>query len=1055
TWYTDSPNGLTDGDKNNDTLRTEFYNQLAGGTYTVGGVNPDFATPAAAVAALASGIGGAVVFDIRPGTYTGQLVINGPITGLNATNTITFKGQNKATTIITGSSTSAMFLLNQVSYITIRDLTVTNTSTSTPVGIGVIGNSSSNVGVGTKIINCNVNVPIIVSGTSSTGYGISFTATASGHGASTTRMDSILVDSCTITGGGYGLVAYGASNSSYNRNLIFRNNTINNCNYQGAYIAYNYNAVVFDNNTIHMQGFNYGYYGLYFYYNQNSDANNEHIITRNRIDGFGGYGVYLYYTNGSALAKPTLFANNIVIGNSPSSSYPGVYGVYLYNPSTYLANAYHNTIVMSGAGSAPSYACFLNAGSSITNIKNNIFWVTNGSYTPFYTSTSLSGNSLNYNLYYNATNTSTGNLVYRDAVYYTPLNYLSATAGGDSSFNLLPPLDNAYKLTNGCQRGVTTNGLVNQDIEGNSRLLAEPNLGAYEYQGVSLDLQVSSMPYPATPITLGAQDLSVIVRNNGTSTITSFNIAYTLNNGTPVVMPWSGSLPACDVDTIIFTGTNQITLGNSANAIKVYTYSPNSSVDLNLANDTLLTVLSPPLNGTYVIGNAPSDFVNFSAATSALQIRGVSGPVVFNVKTGVYNEQVLVGSTIGTSPTNTVTFKSLANHVDSVEINNTGNYVVKLNNGANYIVFDKLTISQTNPTVQGAAIFVSSMCNYDTIRNCKVNAAIYNVNGVTATHYLLQANPYIGTGLALINNRFNGGYYGPYVFGTSRTTPHRFTYIVNNTFDNIYFYQMYQYYSVGMKFMNNTFTPQTVGGTTTNYAYCYYADSGFQFVNNNWNGNNYTSVYFYMYYSSSKFNERSLIANNRIFAAPNAYFYVGQTGTEYQDIVHNTFFTGTGYFYVGANVTGNFRIMNNVFSGSGSYAYYFSTTPNASLMQSDYNLVHSTGSSTPYFLSSARTLTEFRSLYSGFERNSLSYTASFTSVSNPAPLASDPSVWAINGRGTHLNVASADANNVTRPATPAQGVPDLGAFEVTPTSTPPLAVASPAAPVQGGTQLFT
>jgi hypothetical protein len=51
------------------------------GTYTVGGAQPDYATITAAVNALnAQGASGNVIFDIRPGTYTGQYSL-GEISG--------------------------------------------------------------------------------------------------------------------------------------------------------------------------------------------------------------------------------------------------------------------------------------------------------------------------------------------------------------------------------------------------------------------------------------------------------------------------------------------------------------------------------------------------------------------------------------------------------------------------------------------------------------------------------------------------------------------------------------------------------------------------------------------------------------------------------------------------------------------------------------------------------------------------------------------------------------------------------------------------------------
>ncbi len=1054
TVYSSTPNSLTDADRTNDTLRAAYYTPLSG-TYTVGGTNPDFATIAEAASVLSNGVSGPVVFDIRPGTYTGQVRVNGPIIGANDSNTVTFQGNDKNTRIINASVAGApAFFINLASYVTVRNLTVNNTGTGNSSGIGVVGTNTASQGTKVNVINCNVNVPI-QTGTSLTGYGIVYTGTAGATGLTAMRADSVLIDSNTVTGAGYSIVFFGASNSLYNRGNIFTNNTVNNSNYAGMYLLNQYNPVIVDNNTINMQGQNYGVYGLWFPNNQNGVAGVSSRLTRNRINNFGGYGIWCSASTSSVSAGTTLIANNIVNGNSTGISYPGYYGIYVTNTSTYPTNVFNNTVVMSGAGTSTTYSCLYSATSTLTNVRNNIFVVTNGSYTPAYFATNVTGNIVNYNQYWNATNTTTGNLVYRGGAFFNPTNYKTATVGGDSSFNVAPTFvgANNFSLSNGCLRGINLNGLVDNDIIGTLRATT-PNLGAFEYQSTALDLQVEAMPYPQAPITLGAQNLAVRVRNNGGNTVTSFDVAYRLNNGTPVVQNWTGTLASCDTVTVVFSGANQITLGASTNNVRVYTANPNSSVDGNPSNDTLVTVLNPPMVGTYVIGNAPSDFSTIGAATTALAGRGIAGPVTFNIKSGVYNEQVTLAPAIGASAANTITFKSQANNVDSVSINSGNQFVVRFLNNANHYIFDRVTMNQTNNTSSGYTILVDNNANFDTIRNCKVRATTYDAATVTATHYTLYTAAYVGDGLALLNNTFDGSYYGMRIYGASRTSYHRNTVVDNNVFNNFYYSPFwYMYYGVGSKVRNNVYNPFAGATTITSYMYFYYCDSGFVYTNNVWNGNTSRNLYMYTYYSNNAPSNKSIIGNNRIAGNLATYIYTGQSGTNNQDIVHNTFSTGNGYFYVGyASLQPSFRVMNNVFSAASTYAYYFSAAPSSALMTSDFNLV-SSGSTTPYYATSARSLPNFRSTYPGLEGNSINYRAAINATTL-APIANDTAVWAINGRGTHIGYSFNDLNNVARPQTPAAGVPDLGAFEVTPTAIAPLADAIPATPVAGGTQVF-
>ncbi|MDQ3190742.1 MAG: hypothetical protein M3Q58_04035, partial [Bacteroidota bacterium] len=72
-------------------------------------------------------------------------------------------------------------------------------------------------------------------------------------------------------------------------------------------------------------------------------------------------------------------------------------------------------------------------------------------------------------------------------------------------------------------------------------------------------------------------------------------------------------------------------------------------------NTLFITTLPNLAGGTYTIG-ATGDYPDFTSAVNAMNC-GIAGPVIFNVASGIYNEQIEIGEIIGTSATNTVTFK--------------------------------------------------------------------------------------------------------------------------------------------------------------------------------------------------------------------------------------------------------------------------------------------------------------------------------------------------------------------------------------------------------------
>ncbi len=79
--WTEKPNGVTDEDQTNDKYMGGIGPSLVSGIYTVGGNNSHFNDLQTAISYLnSSGVfgSGPVTFEVRPGTYTGQIILNNP-----------------------------------------------------------------------------------------------------------------------------------------------------------------------------------------------------------------------------------------------------------------------------------------------------------------------------------------------------------------------------------------------------------------------------------------------------------------------------------------------------------------------------------------------------------------------------------------------------------------------------------------------------------------------------------------------------------------------------------------------------------------------------------------------------------------------------------------------------------------------------------------------------------------------------------------------------------------------------------------------------------------
>src|SRR5690606_34193873 len=77
-----------------DTLNEDYLAAL-NGIYTVGGTTPDFPDVISAAAALNKyGTCGDVVFDVRPGVYTGQVRLSTPVSASSTVDRVKFRSEN-------------------------------------------------------------------------------------------------------------------------------------------------------------------------------------------------------------------------------------------------------------------------------------------------------------------------------------------------------------------------------------------------------------------------------------------------------------------------------------------------------------------------------------------------------------------------------------------------------------------------------------------------------------------------------------------------------------------------------------------------------------------------------------------------------------------------------------------------------------------------------------------------------------------------------------------------------------------------------------------------
>ena len=121
------------------------------------------------------------------------------------------------------------------------------------------------------------------------------------------------------------------------------------------------------------------------------------------------------------------------------------------------------------------------------------------------------------------------------------------------------------------------------------------------------------------------------------------------------------------------------------------------------------------LSGTYSVG-VSGDYPTLTDAVADLNSLGVSGPVVFNVEAGGYDEVIIFDNVAGTSPTNTVTIQS--EDLDSTAVAYgyyDGPYVIAIINSS-YIHLRHITINRSGDCER--ALFLDDGASNNTFSNC-------------------------------------------------------------------------------------------------------------------------------------------------------------------------------------------------------------------------------------------------------------------------------------------------------------------------------------------------
>ncbi len=339
------------------------------GSYSIGS-SGDYSSISSAISALNSnGVSGPVTFEIANGSYSASSYFRlTSVSGMNATNTVTFRPASGASVTITGSIYGhGIFDIDGGSYYVIdgnsssgatetRNMTLVNTySSSYCCAVRIKRNANHNT-----VRNCNLQANSYYYLSSSSGGAV---VMIGGSGSSYGNCDYNVIEQNQIGDpnntyrSGYDVAVYGSYGYQSDYNEILNNDIINwgkgpyyYYNGYGVYINYARHTLVQGNDIHQTHAATIGYlYGLYVYdYDGYSTGT---IVNANRIYDLKSsqsskYPYFIYYSgNYTPSSDVFTFTNNMMLYDESSGYYLYGYYAYLYGSSGTVADENNSTYI--------------------------------------------------------------------------------------------------------------------------------------------------------------------------------------------------------------------------------------------------------------------------------------------------------------------------------------------------------------------------------------------------------------------------------------------------------------------------------------------------------------------------------------------------------------------------------------------------------------------------------------------------------------------------------------------------------------------------------------